>query len=161
VILGLVLLSQMFITNTEEETYTCTSCGVTKPVLDFYMTRRKKHGYRLSIHAKCKVCHLQQVHNRYAANPEKYRLARKRYLYGIEEDEYNRLYQEQKGLCAICRGAAHPRYGKLVVDHDHETGRVRGLLCNNCNVAVGMLKEDPTIFEAGARYVRDFRPSTT
>lgn len=66
--------------------------------------------------------------------------------YNLTEDEYLRLLDAQGGVCAICgkaetvrRGAAEPR---LSVDHDHETGRVRGLLCQSCNVICGMFRDD-------------------
>lgn len=67
--------------------------------------------------------------------------------YKLTEDEYLRLLDEQDGVCAICgkpetvrRGAAEPR---LSVDHDHATERVRGLLCQSCNVICGMFRDDP------------------
>lgn len=66
--------------------------------------------------------------------------------YKLTEDEYLRLLDEQGGVCAICgkpetvrRGAAEPR---LSVDHDHKTGRARGLLCQSCNVICGMFHDD-------------------
>ena len=66
-----------------------------------------------------------------------------RSMYDISPEERHRLYEEQAGCCAICR---EPReeYGKsgLRTDHNHETGTVRGLLCPNCNTALGLLGED-------------------
>jgi len=56
-------------------------------------------------------------------------------LYGISVEEYNRLLDQQGGTCAICDEA--PEY-HLYVDHDHETEKVRGLLCRACNFAVGL-----------------------
>lgn len=64
--------------------------------------------------------------------------------YGLEEDDYARLLKEQKGKCAICRTTKPGgRWKRLHIDHDHKTGKVRGLLCNSCNCAVGFLNEDP------------------
>lgn len=61
---------------------------------------------------------------------------------------------EQGGVCAIC--GRRPREGThLHVDHDHETGRVRGLLCFSCNVAVGQLQHDPTRIVRAADYLDD------
>lgn len=63
--------------------------------------------------------------------------------FGITIDDYNRKFQEQNGLCAIC-GASPLDNGKaLAVDHCHDTAAVRGLLCNNCNAAIGFLMNDP------------------
>lgn len=57
--------------------------------------------------------------------------------YGITPEDYDAMLARQGGLCAICRNAA-----KLVVDHNHVTGKVRGLLCPECNQAIGLLKEN-------------------
>lgn len=66
--------------------------------------------------------------------------------YGIDLDTYYGLLRVQDNKCGICKGegftmAKHHEL-KLVVDHDHETGKVRGLLCHNCNRALGLLKDD-------------------
>lgn len=60
-------------------------------------------------------------------------------------DDYARLLILQKGRCAICkkRGSGHRGRKVLSIDHDHRTGRVRGLLCHPCNMAVGHLRDSP------------------
>jgi hypothetical protein len=58
----------------------------------------------------------------------------------------------QGGLCAICQ-REEAVVGRLVIDHDHATGRVRRLLCNRCNLALGLLDDDPTRLEAAAAYL--------
>lgn len=72
-----------------------------------------------------------------------------RYLkrtYGLVWQDYARMYKAQNGLCAICIGEgfkmAEHHLVKLVVDHNHSTGEVRGLLCHNCNRAIGLLQEN-------------------
>ena len=55
--------------------------------------------------------------------------------YGITVDDYNRMFKEQDGRCAICNN--HQNIRKLAVDHNHKTGKVRGLLCINCNRGLG------------------------
>ena len=55
--------------------------------------------------------------------------------YGITEEIYEKILVAQKGVCAICGN--HQRYKRLAVDHDHKTGQVRGLLCENCNRGLG------------------------
>jgi hypothetical protein len=60
--------------------------------------------------------------------------------YGITLDDYERLYEQQKGRCAVCGDPSLDRL--LAVDHDHVTGRVRGLLCANCNLGIGNFKDD-------------------
>jgi hypothetical protein len=63
--------------------------------------------------------------------------------YGITLEQYNQLLADQGGVCAICRKEEQIFYIKrLGVDHNHETKQIRGLLCNNCNRALGLLKDD-------------------
>ena len=59
--------------------------------------------------------------------------------YGITVEEYDALFDAQQGKCALCGGDSNGR-GRLAVDHDHATGRVRGLLCFTCNTALGRLE---------------------
>ncbi len=78
-----------------------------------------------------------------------------KHKYGITVDQYDQLLAEQGGGCAIC-GVAGPeaaRWGVLVVDHDHETGKVRGLLCSNCNCAIGLLGDSPELLTKAAGYL--------
>src|SRR5258705_13516383 len=69
--------------------------------------------------------------------------ARSRYLYakyGITEEQYESLLKEQNGVCLICRIPHHPE-NPLVVDHNHATGKVRALLCSQCNTGIGLLQD--------------------
>jgi hypothetical protein len=68
----------------------------------------------------------------------------------ITVEAYQRLVAKQNGRCALC--ARVPR--GLHVDHDHETGKVRGLLCSTCNTGLGKFSDDPERLEAAARYIR-------
>ncbi len=71
--------------------------------------------------------------------------------YGITIADYDRMFAAQNGVCAICL-EARPEERTLHVDHDHETGAIRGLLCFRCNNAIGSLRENSLIFEAAANY---------
>lgn len=75
-----------------------------------------------------------------------------KYKYGLDMDGYNALLMEQGGVCAICQ-----KPGQLVVDHDHVTGKVRGLLHHNCNKALGMLQDNPSFLDNAASYLRKVR----
>jgi hypothetical protein len=78
-------------------------------------------------------------------------ITRERYLqksYNLSTEEYNRMSELQNGKCAICQNK-----NIEVVDHNHETGKVRGLLCHACNRAIGMLREDPEILESAKKYL--------
>jgi hypothetical protein len=62
--------------------------------------------------------------------------------YGITVEEYEQIWYSQNGCCAICGIAEKELKKKLHIDHNHTTGRIRGLLCSNCNIAIGLLKDD-------------------
>lgn len=73
-------------------------------------------------------------------------------IFGLTIEDYDRLLAEQGGLCYIC--SRPPQGGKAFsVDHDHETGLVRGLLCSNCNHAIGLLHEDKRWLRRAAEYL--------
>lgn len=73
--------------------------------------------------------------------------------YGLVDGEYERMYQEQGGVCAICQRATGATK-RLAVDHDHDTGLVRGLLCGPCNKLVGYFRNSPEAFDRAAVYLR-------
>lgn len=73
--------------------------------------------------------------------------------YGIGLDSYERLLKIQDGRCAICGDTENGR--ALAVDHDHVTGKVRGLLCASCNNGLGRFRDDPGRLKAAARYLED------
>ena len=131
----------------------CLGCTVLKDAESFYSHRSKAQDGR---HPYCKPCHIARANKRrIATDPE----ALKRWTrnkgikrYGIQPTDYHRLVSEQGGVCAICR---KKQKKDLCIDHDHSTGRVRGLLCNNCNWALGHLQEDPVIVEALITYIRE------
>lgn len=97
------------------------------------------------------------------ANRDKVLNAHLERTYGITLEEYKELLIAQSGLCAICEtpGIDKPEHGarkqgltqRLHVDHDHVTGKVRGLLCGPCNRAIGLLRDDEKIIYAAADYV--------
>lgn len=71
--------------------------------------------------------------------------------YGLTAEDFLRLYEEQEGRCAICEAEQEP--SKIHIDHNHETGEVRGLLCGSCNRALGYLKDSPLIVERAFNYL--------
>jgi hypothetical protein len=78
---------------------------------------------------------------------------RKLAQYGLEPDDYHALLEAQGGGCAIC-GTPPNATRALAVDHDHETGAVRGILCGRCNPGLGHFKDDPLLLEKAAHYLR-------
>ena len=113
----------------------CRVCGVEKLKTEFHT--RNDTG---KIRNECKTCHAD---------------AQMRRNYGIGLAEYNKLYEEQGGVCKICHlPQSDARNKRLCVDHNHEDGHVRGLLCSHCNRGIGLLKDDYRLAQAAAEYLR-------
>lgn len=74
-----------------------------------------------------------------------------KHSYNITIEEYNKMYKQQQGKCAIC----YNHLNVLCVDHDHNTNRVRGLLCGPCNTALGMLKDNSQLCLNMIKYLED------
>lgn len=80
-------------------------------------------------------------------------------LYGLSWGEYNKLLEEQGGLCAICRKPQYTgRVKRLSVDHNHKTKKIRGLLCSHCNRAIGLFMESVEILRQAIEYLRKYEP---
>lgn len=88
----------------------------------------------------------------YHRNRDGARDARLRKRYGISLEDYRRVELEQDGKCAVCRRPPNG-HGALHVDHDHDSGHVRGLLCFSCNYAIGAFKDSPTMLQRAIDYL--------
>jgi len=91
-------------------------------------------------------------------NKERNRANKYRRIYGITIEDYEKLYKEQNNGCAIC-GVATDLKRRLSVDHDHITGKVRGLLCSNCNKAIGYLKDNISHLKNAIQYLEKYQDS--
>ena len=123
----------------------CSQCGVYKPLSQFHKHRSCLYG----VEPICKQCRLEKRREYARKYPERIRMVDLKAKYGITLEDYNAMYERQCGRCAIC-GAAE---GKLVVDHNHKTGKVRELLCHLCNAMIGCAREDLGIIAAAAAYL--------
>jgi Recombination endonuclease VII len=122
----------------------CPDCGESKPEDQF----PRNKNYRDGRHPYCKVCHNargKESKQRLYGGSRHYHLKRR---YGIGADEFKRLAHEQGGVCAIC-GKPDPEH----VDHSHDTGDVRGILCFNCNGGLGQFKDSTDALRNAARYL--------
>jgi hypothetical protein len=148
-------------TKYQHDDKTCTKCGVTKPRAGFGKAREGKYGAVLK--SICKRCQSDQAMQWYRDNPGRTEANKRKFnlqkFYGLTIAQYNAMEREQAGVCAICRKGepnAHGRTGRqfrLSVDHCHDTGVVRGLLCQKCNRAVGLLGDDPIIMRRAISYL--------
>lgn len=96
--------------------------------------------------------HRERVRRYYITNRARQQAAHRKWKYGLTKDEFDRYLMEQGGRCAVCRSQE-----RLCVDHDHETLDVRGLLCNKCNTAIGMLGDSVAGVERALEYMRKWR----
>ena len=143
----------------------CGKCTKLLPHESFPRCRSAADG----LYSKCRLCckaYRSQPHVKARNlghcvkwakhNPEKINAtARRLHLrraYGLTPDEYAALLESQGGGCAICHRLPGKR--NFAVDHDHETGRPRGLLCNGCNVGLGGFRDDLTLLEAAGAYLK-------
>jgi hypothetical protein len=124
----------------------CRKCGAEKPLDEFTVFKRNKDGR----HSYCRPCH--NSYNRDRKNTQNWRM---KTLYGIDLNEYNRMYAEQEGVCAICEQHEAIEGRALTVDHCHETGTVRGLLCFNCNTSIGKLGDNIEGLKKALKYLED------
>jgi Recombination endonuclease VII len=112
----------------------CPDCRKYKPLEEFPRNKRMRDGR----HAYCKPCHNargKESKQRLYGGSRHYHLTRR---YGISAAEFDELVCDQNGVCPIC-SKPKPEH----VDHDHATGRVRGILCFNCNGGLGQFGDDP------------------
>ena len=142
----------------------CTRCKTDKAEVDFYpcAIKRRKPFW-------CKVCMNESTASWALRNPEKARaVARKtrakhrvrrnqekrlrRPKVGLTKDQFVVMLASQEHCCKICDV---PLIGKMLpnADHDHRTGKVRGLLCCSCNRGIGLLKDNPAVLTRAAQYV--------
>ncbi len=131
---------------------TCTKCGETKPLSEFHNNKGHKDGKRYW----CKVCHKSSAADYYKQNKgsiQKYnREYRLKQNYNITSEEYDEMLESQGGRCAICNGInANGR--RLAVDHNHKTLEIRGLLCDMCNQAIGLLRDDTELLLRAVGYL--------
>jgi hypothetical protein len=151
----------------------CKSCGERLPATDEFFSRYPSGKHR----GTCKACRAAEERRRLGRDPAKRKAstnawraanrekmnaaqarAKLRRKYGLTSETWAARLITQGGGCAICaveQGGG--RHGKFHVDHCHVTGRVRGLLCHNCNTAIGLFADDANRLQRAAEYVSEAR----
>jgi hypothetical protein len=107
----------------------------------------------------CKKCLTAKTQAWATLNPARWNSSRwashLRKSFGITVEQYDAMLARQRGACAICRIRSTDSPRRLHVDHDHKSGRVRGLLCYRCNTGIGVFLEDSARLRAAIRYLRN------
>lgn len=137
----------------------CHRCETMKTKKDFSHFRHKNgRWYR---NYCCRKCQTEMNKRSKEKNREKarrlQRLCHLRAQYGIDDSRYQELLVQQYGVCAICKKpetrVIFGSLAQLAVDHNHETGSIRGLLCGRCNRMIGLAKDSPSILQAAIEYL--------
>ena len=132
----------------------CTRCCAAKPLEAFREHPSGLHRRR----SQCRLCERALANEVHAADPDKHRNRTIKHRYGIDHQQYLDMVAEQDGRCAICRTDEGEANGKgqrywLHIDHDHESGKIRGLLCTTCNTGIAHLRHNPLLLHQALRYL--------
>lgn len=168
----------------------CSSCKEEKDVSEFPKNKGTSSGLNAqcrvcsskkhAIYYRMNKSKIQDSHRRWRLNnPETHRARGRRWTrknpekakamyvrsdHGISMDEFQKMHDSQKGLCKVCSKPERAIYrGKtrsLCIDHNHKTGKIRGLLCHRCNVALGLLEDDFRIVESLLEYIKNDTPNS-
>lgn len=147
--------------NVTHEGRVCTDCGQFKPLSEFFLQHGStSSGGKPYYRPDCKPCK-RAKHAAWVKTPDGRRVVRNGIIarmFGLSPDCFEQMKRSQEGVCDICKQPETKRHRsgticELSVDHDHETGKVRALLCSACNAALGLFREDPDRMRAAAAYI--------
>ena len=140
----------------------CRDCGVTHPYTSFAYKSKKFVESRDAVvryrSMQCDSCRAEDRRANYC--PEKNRESMYKRKYGVTVSWYDETLAAQGFGCKICGSSesrAPNKSERFVVDHCHTTGKVRGLLCSPCNIALGMIGDDPAIAIMLSEYLQDHK----
>lgn len=130
------------ISNFQKSGYQCNSCRAEK---------QRNYWASLPVEVRRKRQMGVEAQKRYRENnlQKTKQMSRKNHIkrkFGLSIEEYESILNSQNKVCAVCQEKCHTGYN-LAVDHNHKTGKIRGLLCKNCNTAIGLLKENIQVIE--------------
>ena len=132
---------------------TCRKCNETKDLELFPTDKRNSDGRR----GQCLECKREDARayskKNYKYDKAKDKDAKLKRAYGISYDTYLNMRDEQDGKCAICGKYEEASKRQFAVDHCHDTGKVRGLLCSNCNTGIGNLNDDINMLNKAIEYL--------
>lgn len=123
----------------------CSNCKCYKDEESFYR-RKDRNGGLTSWCIQCLI----EYNNKWK---ERNQINRRKRDFGLEDEDYQKMLVEQNNSCAICGVKQEELTYSLCVDHDHETGIIRGLLCHNCNVCIGKAKDNIKTLKNAIKYL--------
>ncbi len=125
-----------------EDNKCCSKCKIVKPLYDFHChpTSRKFSA------AHCIEC-----------DQERHKESYIQHNHGITLKDYDKMLKRQNGKCKICGAKTPGGRGRFHIDHEHKTGKIRGLLCSSCNTGLGLFKDNSEILIVAAYYLNDSR----
>lgn len=130
-----------------DKTAACAGCGPKAPVI--FKPHKGRWVCRASNSRRSPDAIKRRKKDLTPKARHRYNLASK---FGLTPAEYEAMRVAQGGVCAICQGPPQPNR-RLSVDHDHQTGRIRGLLCTRCNTGIGLLNDSPTVLQQAVKYL--------
>ena len=136
----------------KEQCKTCPECNIRKPFSEYH----KNSGTADKIHNICRVCCQKQTQAYRDTLDHRERGLKDRY--GLTKEDYNNKLTQQGRCCAVC-GTTDPKsyHGYFMVDHCHATGKVRALLCHNCNSGLGHFKDNTEFLQKAIEYLNAHR----
>lgn len=149
-----------FVPRSKQHSKFCTrKCKTAYNSKKFYETNiekvkeyRKRYQLNHPYNEAKKQYHNKKSNEHYHKNKDRYKFRNIKRKYGITEEEYKLLLQQQNNRCAICL-KENKNNEPLHLDHCHSTNKVRGLLCNNCNLGIGNLQENLIIIKRAYEYL--------
>ena len=143
----------------------CRRCNVPFPAETF---RSKLVKGKMYLDKICPTCLREQYREKHPLSPKPPKTSRLqrssrpamlKHKYGLSIEQYDRMFLEQNGVCAICGNppapTGKPQQTRLHVDHDHQTGQIRGLLCRACNHGIGSLRDSTAILQSAISYLEN------
>lgn len=131
----------------------CARCKEDKPTSSYAKSSAKVNGYQ----SYCRPCATERRRASPTYRPplDKERETQFKYRYGITKADFDQMWEEQAGECAICFNTLTLELRGYAIDHNHETGEVRGLLCNRCNTGLGLFRDNPSYLASAEVYLRE------
>lgn len=130
-----------------ERLKTCTKCKEHKKLSEFGRDKKKKDG----TNPQCKQCNRERTRSWHTKNRIRKKFSNIQRRYGISNDDFFIRMEEQEWKCDICK--IDITISTAYVDHCHDSGKVRGLLCRHCNTTLGQAKDNPETLRRAADYL--------